>query len=288
LIYRDAYWDEPDSKSQFIRFLVDIHNLDLTLWDELGYWDENYTPFSYFDDDRRVVASVQVYSMDMMIKGKRCRAAQLSGVGTRPDCRRRGLNKELTEKAIAWARPNHDFFFLFADAEALEFYRKCGFRIVDEYKPCIAVEGGTKAPGIERLDMGDPEHRDRVYELACNRAPVSDYLGVFDEKLFMYWCLYWLKDCVFYIADLDALVLFKREDGVVTVYDIVGKQMPGFSDLYPYIRSDSDWRVEFEFMPDKLNLTDVQYSPFADNGTHLLGTFPLEFDTFFFPLTAHA
>jgi hypothetical protein len=177
---------------------------------------------------------------------------------------------------------------LFADADAFEFYKTCGFRNVDEHMPSVAVDGGVIRPGLEHQDMRDPHRRQRVYELACKRTPVSDHLGVMNDKLFMYWCLYLLKDRVFYIADLDTLVLFKREDGVVTVYDIVGKQVPAFSDLYPYIRGESDKRVEFEFMPDRLSLTNVQYSPFSDNGTHLLGTFSLESDRFFFPLTSHA
>jgi hypothetical protein len=76
LVYKHTYFDDERSKQAFIRFLIDIHHLDLSLWSELGYWDDSYTPFSYFDDEEGVVASVQVYSMDMMIKGNRCRVAQ--------------------------------------------------------------------------------------------------------------------------------------------------------------------------------------------------------------------
>lgn len=247
---------------------------------------ENYA-FSYFNSDS-LVSSVCVYSMDMTIRGKRRLVAQLSGVGTLPEFRRNGLNLELTQKAMDWASTNHDFFFLFADEDTFPFYKKCGFRRVDEYKACISVSGGIAQPGADKLDIQRKDHFDRIYRCASDREPISDVLGVSNKKLFMFWCLYFLRDHIYYIAELDILVLYKRDNGLITIFDIVGKNVPAFSKVYSYICSESDETIEFLFMVDKLNLGSFDQVRVEDNGTHLLGNFPLESSKFIFPFTAHA
>lgn len=286
--FRENYASDLALKRKFIEFLIHIHRLDLSLWDKTGFWDANHRPFSYFEGDK-LIASLSVYSMDMTINRQRCRVAQISGVGTLEEYRRRGLNFELTQKALEWARPRHDFFYLFADLDAEPFYAKCGFRKVLEYKPRFVISGATTSGVAEKLDMNNEKHRDLIYRIASERAPVSDILGVHTPKLFMFWCLYFLKDNVYYIREIDTLVLFERKDGVLTIFDVVGRAVPDFGQLYPYICDDSDTAVEFEFMPDKMNMgTPPKLIPAESNGTHLMGEFPLENQEFLFPLTAHA
>ena len=85
------------------------------------------------------------------------------------------------------------------------------------------------------------------------------------------------------------MVLYERKDGVVTLFDVVGKTIPSFDRIYPYIRSVEDHAVEFQFMTDKMNLSEPgEFEAVESNGTHLMGDFPLEDNNFFFPLTAHA
>lgn len=288
LTFRENYWDDPKLKRVFIDFLIRIHGLDLSLWDEMGFWDRRYRPFSYFDGNL-LVSSVCVYSMDMTIQGLRRPVAQLSGVGTLPELRRKGLNRQLTQQAINWACLNHDFIFLFADEEAYPFYEKCGFRHVDEHKARIPVSGKIAQPCADKLDVHRQEHLERIYRCASERESVSEVLGVWNKNLFMFWCLYFLKDHIFYIADLDILVLLKRNDELLTIFDIVGKRIPTFSEIYPFIRSESDKTVEFLFMVDKLNLGKfIEVRVAEDNGTHLFGDFPLKGSKFIFPYTAHA
>ena len=287
LSYSEDYWDFPELKKEFISFLIQIHGLDLSFWDEMGFWDRKYRPFSYFDGDSPI-SSVCIYSMDMTIRGQKRLVAQVSAVGTLPEYRRRGLNLELTQKAMDWARVNHDFFFLFADEEAFPFYKKCGFRQVGEYKASVSVSGGIARPSADKLDIRRKDHVELIYRLANNREPVSDVLGVSNKRLFMFWCLYFLADHIYYIAELDILILYKRDNELVTVFDIVGKSVPAFSEVYSYICAESDETVEFLFMVDKLKLGSFDQVRVEDNGTHLLGDFLLESSKFIFPYTAHA
>lgn len=288
LTYREDYWDDLELKREFIGFIKGMHNLDLSLWDELGYWDRRYRPFSYFADTR-LVSNVCIYSMDMTVEGRRCTVAQVSGVGTLAGFRRKGLSSELTRKAMEWALPAHDFFFLFADPGAFPFYKSCGFHRLPESVPRIEVTGRRARPGAVKLDLERENHLVRIRSLVQERAAVSGILGNRNDRLFMLWCHYALRDCVHLIDDLDILVLFKRDGGLLTIHDIVGRQVPPFSEIYPYIGSEKDEKIEFLFMTDRLELTGPVESRVEEkNGTHYFGDFPLKGKEFIFPFTGHA
>lgn len=287
LSYKENYWDSLELKVEFISFLLRIHGVDLSSWDKLGFWDQKYRPFSYFSG-ASLVSNVCIYSIEMTIQGKRSLGAQISAVGTLPEFRRQGLSLKLTRRAMDWARENHDFFFLFADQDSYDFYRKCGFRPADEYKTCISVSRKVAQTGCVKLDTRKSDHVEQIYRIASNREPVSDVLGVSNKKLFMFWCLDFLSDHIYYISDLDVLVLYKRDNGLVTIFDIVGTEIPEFSKLYPYISRESDETIEFLFMTDKLNLESCCQIKIDGNGTHVQSGFPLENSRFILPFTSHA
>ncbi len=288
LTFREDYWDDVEAKRTFIEFIRRIHNLDLTYWDEMGYWDSRYRPFSFFDG-KTLVSNVCIYSMEMSVAGRRCRAAQVSGVATIPEMRRKGLCLELTRIAMDRFRPDHDFFFLFADNDAFPFYETCGFHRAAESRPHIAISGRAPAAGAVKLDTGRKDHVERIHRFALERGPVSSELGTLNDRLFMLWCLYALKDDIHAIDDLDLLVLSRREGGVLTIFDIVGKRIPPFLEIYPFIAGESDRRVEFQFLPDRLDLTEhLEWTREEKNGAHHFGDFPLEGKRFIFPFTSHA
>lgn len=287
LTYREDYWDDRERKTAFLNFMIPLFRLDLSPWDKRGFWDHNYRPFSFFDGPC-LVSNVCVYSMDMVVLGRRCRVAQISAVGTRPEYRRRGLSRELTERALAWARDSHEFFFLFADHDAFPFYQSCGFRGVAEYKSRVAVRGQPPSAGAFRLDMTRDDHIQRVHDLAIHRTPVSDLLGVLNDRLFMFWCLCGLHECVYEIPDLGIAVLLRQTNGLLTIFDIVGPNVPTFARLYPYLCNSETRAVELLFMPDKLRVGETELICIDDNGTHLLGSVPFEGNPFLFPFTAHA
>ncbi len=287
LTCREGYWDAPERKKAFMDYLVQVFDLDLSLWDKLGFWDDQYRPFSYFHNDV-VVSNVCVYSMDMTVQGRRRRVAQLSAVGTLPEYRRRGLSRQLMQTAMDWASDTHDCFFLFADEHAYSFYKACGFRKVTEFKTRLSATGIPARPGINQIDMNEPHDIQLVYGIAEGRAPVSNMLGVCNAKLLMFWCLYGLRENVYHIPDLDILILYKRAGELVTIYDIVGPTVPTFADIYPYIADPGDTAVEFLFMTDKLQISNFEHLPVDGNGTHLHGSFPLESTPFILPFTAQA
>jgi GNAT superfamily N-acetyltransferase len=128
LEFRSHYGDDPAAESEYIRFTREMFRLGLSMWRVHGFWDQNLMPFSFFLSGR-IVSNVSIYLLPMVIAGGESLAPQFSAVGTEPEFRRQGLNRELTARALEWCRGRTcDFSFLFANREAFAFYEKCGFR----------------------------------------------------------------------------------------------------------------------------------------------------------------
>ncbi len=286
-VLRTAYWDDPEARRAFKEFLAEIHGLDLTPWEEAGYWDDLYRPFSFFDRGR-VVSNVCLYSMDMTVAGERRRVAQVSAVGTRPEYRRRGLSGRLTELALDWAAPGHHGAFLFADEGALAFYAARGFEPVEERIPVLAVDPPPVRPGLRRLDPDDPADRGRIWDLAQRRSPVSDRLGVQNPRLLMFFFLQLFREGTFLVPDPEAVVFLKREPDRLTLFDVIAGRMPSFAELHPYLAGAPHGEVRFRFPVDRLGVEPTRWEPLVGNNAHVRAPFALPAGAGCFPFTAQA
>ncbi|MFQ5489973.1 MAG: GNAT family N-acetyltransferase [Phycisphaerae bacterium] len=285
LSLRTGYWDDTAARSAFKEFLVTIHGLDLSEWESAGCWDDAYRPFSFFDG-QRVVSSVCVYSLEAVIDGKPARVAQISGVGTLPAWRRKGLNRRLTERALEWADDAHQAVFLFADTEAIPFYTACGFTPIDEFVEYVRARPVASKGDALRLDPGKREHLDRIYRCAERRSPVSEQFGVLSPKLFAFHCLHSLRERIYDIPDLECLVCYESAGGCLKIFDIVSENMPAFEQVHPYIACDGDREVEFHFHTDKLGLGKLQVRPLLEHNPFVKGVFPIKRPVF--PFTCRA
>lgn len=289
LILRQGYWRDVDARRAFQKFLIEIHGLDLARWEAAGFWDhERYLPFSFFDEGGAVVASLCVFSLDLVVDGRPCRAGQLSGVGTDPRFRRQGLNRQLTEVALASVAEDHDFVFLFAAEEALAFYAACGFQIIEESQTFLEVEGREPRAGLLQVDVSDEQMLSSLAEAAHRRAPVSHRLGALNPRLLLFHVLYTLTDSVFFLPALDVYVLLKHEGDRLTVFDVIGETVPTFAELYPFLARLETREVLFGFDPDLLEPSGLEWRPMPETLCHDRGDFPLRRSSFIFPYTSHA
>jgi GNAT superfamily N-acetyltransferase len=284
LSFRTRYWDDPDARAAFIAFIKTIHNVDFTEWNAAGYWDEDYVPFSYFSGDR-LVANACIYTMQAIVHGEPCRIAQVSGVGTVPEYRLKGLNRRLHETALRWALAEHRFAFLFADDDAMPFYAKVGFRRVADHAPFVRLQGTSPRRGLEVMDLQSRVELDSLYDLACARSPVSGVFANMNPKLVMYHALYTLRAHAYRIRDLGAVVFMRRAGAKTTVYDVLARDLPQFEALYPYLSSGGAEEFEFRFPTDRLGLAGVGLRQIKSNA-HVIGADAL--DHWVFPFTAHA
>jgi predicted N-acetyltransferase YhbS len=285
LEFRSRYWGDHRARGAFKAFVLEIHGLNLTEWEEAGYWDDRYTPFSYFLGDR-VVASVCIYLLDAVVEGEATRLVQISGVGTDPDFRRRGLNRELTELGLEWARGRHSGVFLFADEGAIPYYERCGFEARTEYVARAPLPPYAARPGAVMLDPGDESDRAKLYELAQRRAPVSERLSLGSPELVLFHALGPLRRHAFEIPELGCVVFCERNGSLLRILDVVGETIPPLDKLGPFLVKPGDEEVELCFFPDRLEVEEVRFEPLRGNHCFTRGDFPVPRPVF--PATARA
>jgi GNAT superfamily N-acetyltransferase len=280
-----AYWNDQSAREAFKRFILEIHGLDFSAWEAAGYWDESYRPFSLFEGES-VVANVCLYLLDAIVHGSPTQLLQISGVGTRPEFRRQGLNRRLTQIGLDWARGRYTGLFLFANDEAVPFYERCGFEPLTEFIQTMDVEPVAKRPGIVPRDCARKEDRDRVFEFAQRRAPISNVLAIMNPKLFMFHALYGLRGHLYEIPEIGVLIAYRRTSRGLQILDLLGECIPRWEDLYPYLVQEDDRTVEFHFSPDRLGLTGTQSVPLEGNNCFVQGAFPVPCPVF--PYTSRA
>jgi len=282
---RTSYWDDPQAKTAFIKFILDIHGLDFSEWNERGFWDPAFTPFSYFNGDR-VVSSVCLYPQKAIIYGRETTLLQVSSVGTHLAFRKQGLNRELTEAGLGWAEGKHEGVFLFSDDEAIPYYEKQGLQSIEEFMHVIRPEPTPRRAGAVQLFPDDETDLRRIQSLVEDRAAVSREFFMFNPRLVMFHVLYFVRDAVFEIPDLDCLVFCRRKNGILSIYDIIGTRIPLFEELYPYLADQSDKAVEFHFSTDLLDVAPVEKKAIIGNHPMVRPGFPVQDPIF--PYTSRA
>ena len=285
-VLRTAYWHDLAARQAFREFILEIHRMDFGAWDSTGYWDDDYSPYSYFVGDR-VAASMCIYNMPARVNGKSCVVSQVSGVGTLPEFRRQGLNRRLHEMALAEAFPRSRFIFLFADDEAVAFYRNCGFRPVDAHAVVVPLPEAAPDPGIEKLDANDGAVLSEIFNLACDRAPLSHVFSTANPKLLMWHVLYRVRNRIFRIPALGAVIFMKHDGGKAVVFDILAREMPRFEELAPFLAGEGVREVEFRFPVDRLDVPSFTLRELPGENAHVMGDFDLGPQAVF-PFTSQA
>lgn len=285
--YHTQYWKDKARLSAFKTLLYDIHQLDFTLLIESGFWDDNYVPFTFFNDGK-AISNVCIYSIPCIVNGEQKQLAQVSGVGTLPEYRKQGLNRKLTKRAIDWAKDQHDFFFLFADDEAVEYYNNGGFTPIKQYLIRQKLEENqlvkTTSPPLEKLGL---EQLDFIAEAVKNRSPVSNIFATMSLKLTMFHVLYTLPDHLYYIKALDTIIAMEQKKDCLAIYDIIAQKMPSLDTLLPFIFNQAITEIEFHFYPDKLGLSNFNYVELEGYNPFLKGS-PSIKEPLVFPYTIYA
>lgn len=291
LEFRSHYFQDTAARQAFKRFLVAQHGLDLSLWEEAGFWDSDFVPFSFFLGDE-IIASTCVYSLPMIVAGEECRVAELSSVATRADYRRQGLNRELTERARSWwTEENHEFCYLFADEDAFPFYAACEFTHTPQSRFFLEpteLTPSSKAGLPVKLDIDDPSHRGLICDLVERRTPVSNILGHRSFSLEMFHLLYLLRPHLLHLPELDLIAVCEQTKDSLHLHDLIAPSIPPLQDLLATLDTGPLKKIETGFIPELLEAPYRAERVEDEDGTHTNSSFPFSDTPYRFPCTAHA
>ncbi|MCM2980876.1 GNAT family N-acetyltransferase [Niallia circulans] len=280
-------------KESFNELAQKVFGIDFSKWDENGCWNDNYICYSFIYREQ-VIANASINKMTVVCNGIEYKAIQVGTVMTHPEFRNQGLSKKLLNHIIEKHENEIDFIYLFANETVLNFYPKFGFEKVQEssFSLCIADLKKQTVPTktIRQLDIENLSDLLLMKEFAKKRTSISTKLAVENnEQLLMFYFLQVFNDAIFYIEEEDVIVLFKKEDEQLHIYDLISRKEVELETIINYLISDEIKRIHFYFTPnDKIKNIDTKFIT-ASNDTlfvrPLLKALP---NHFLFPLTSHA
>ena len=187
-------------------------------WYRLGYWREDYVPYSMVDDGV-VVANVSVNHTDFLLEGKTVRLIQLGTVMTHPEYRNRGLIRQIMDAIEADYAGSVDGVYLFANDEVLEFYPKFGFRRGREWQ--YGKQINTDGPRcVEQWDMTNEENRNALEKAMQHTAGAFPMAG--NEGLGFFYTSSFMSGCVWYAPALDAWAVGELEGERLVLHAVYG------------------------------------------------------------------
>ena len=105
----------------------------------------------------------------------------------------------------------------------------------------------------------------------------------------MFYCLYVFNECIYYIDNLDTIVIYKIDYGDIHIYDIISKEQLDFTEFISRIATGKEQKVVFHFTPDfdDIESERILYDDSDDMFFVRSKTVNIP-ENLFHPITAHA
>jgi GNAT superfamily N-acetyltransferase len=209
-------------------------------------WEKTSTPFVYFQGEV-AITHVGVIELPLVVMGQTVRVGGIHAVGTRPAFRRRGYYRQVMRTVLQYCAPRYDTLVLTTGQPAL--YEPFGFRVLPEHIFIAAASSRRRSPGFRPLQVDDRRDLQVLTRLLDTRQPVSHVLGVGREKAVFSFNARKLP--LYYAADLDLIVAFTLAGTQLSLFDIVGSQIPSLDAILQRLSYHIDHIVTY-FSPDRL------------------------------------
>ncbi|MEK4715082.1 MULTISPECIES: GNAT family N-acetyltransferase [Sporosarcina] len=284
------YRNNESLKEKFNTLAMKTFELDFRGWYNKGYWDDKYIPYSFVDEGK-VIANASINKMSIVINGKMCGGIQIGTVMTDENYRNQGLAKQLMQHIMKEYENTCDFMYLFANDTVLDFYPKFGFTRLNESefsldlaKSSIQMNKDAKVKRLTiEIDLALLE------KFAKNRHVNSTILDVENnESLLMFYFTLAFREAIFYVENLETIVLMEEEEDTLHIFDIISLNVPNIEAVLASIVKETTKKVVFYFTPDfTIEGMTATIMPNDDDALFVLTKKSLLKGNFMFPLTSH-
>lgn len=285
------YRNNESLKESFNSLAMKTFKLDFRGWYDKGYWNDSYIPYSFVDKGK-VIANASVTKMSVVINGETHKAIQIGTVMTDENYRNQGLAKELMQHILREHENNCDFLYLFANETVLDFYPRFGFTRLDESEFSVDLANSSIQMDSEATVKQLTIEKDLTLleKFAKNRHVNSKVLDVeHNESLLLFYFTLVFEEAIFYVEDLETIVLMEEEEDIVRIFDIISLQAPNVEAVIASIVKRTTKKVVFSFTPDsKIEGMTATITPKDDDALFVLSKKPLLMGNFMFPLTSHS
>lgn len=284
------YRNNESLKEKFNTLAMKTFELDFRGWYNRGYWDDKYIPYSFVDEGK-VIANASINKMSIVINGKMCEGIQIGTVMTDENYRNQGLAKQLMQHIMKEYENTCDFMYLFANDTVLDFYPKFGFTRLNESefsldlaKSSIQMNKDAKVKRLTiEIDLALLE------KFAKNRHVNSTILDVENnESLLMFYFTLAFREAIFYVENLETIVLMEEEEDTLHIFDIISLNVQNIEAVLASIVKETTKKVVFNFTPDfTIEGMTATIMPNDDDALFVLTKKSLLKGNFMFPLTSH-
>ncbi len=283
------YKDNELYRKTFNDLAESTFDINFEEWYKHGFWNDKYVCYSYLDKNK-VIANVSINKMDLIYQGNDYRALQIGTVMTHPDYRNQGLAQELINHVISKYEQDYDFFYLFANDTVLDFYPKFGFERVQESSFTVDATSLKKRNyKIKKLNPDDESDFQLISRIVSNRVPLSSILDVKNsEDLLMFYLLIALRDAIYYIEELDAIVLYEQEEEDLYVLDIISTKKLDIVEVLGFLANKKIETIHVSFTPEKNKYIDAAYIIETEDMLFMRPNLFTADSYFLFPATSHA
>ncbi|WP_271002537.1 GNAT family N-acetyltransferase [Listeria seeligeri] len=283
------YKDNELYRKTFNDLAESTFDINFEEWYKQGFWNDKYVCYSYLDKNK-VIANVSINKMDLIYQGNDYRALQIGTVMTHPDYRNQGLAQELINHVISKYEQDYDFFYLFANDTVLDFYPKFGFERVEESSFTVDATSLKKRNyKIKKLNPDDESDFQLISRIVSNRVPLSSILDVKNsEDLLMFYLLIALRDAIYYIEELDAIVLYEQEEEDLYVLDIISTKKLDIVEVLGFLANKKIETIHVSFTPEKNKYVDASYIIETEDMLFMRPNLFTANPYFLFPATSHA
>ncbi len=217
-------------------------------------------------------------------------AVQIGTVCTLPSYRKKGLVRDLMERAHAHWDGRCEFSYLFANESVLDFYQQFGYRPVRQHRFHCSPPTWRPPEGKARLlDTAKTTDRMTMRGLAQHRAPVSRRVGARSQAwLWLFHAMIVHPEHLLFIEDLGTIAVSQIVGNTLHVYDLVGRESISLAEVFSFIGSEAVTEVSFHFTPDLMGISGIKATPADDAHLFVRGDFPQIDGPFVFPATSEA
>ncbi|GAF11364.1 acetyltransferase, GNAT family [Bacillus sp. JCM 19046] len=272
-------------RESFNELAIATFGMNFKAWYERGFWDERYIPYSFLYDGE-VVANASVFKMTLVLNGKTYNAIQVGTVMTAPAHQKQRLAGRLMEHLLRVYAG--ELIYLYANKSVLDFYPRYGFKRVHESLYTIDVKEADlsveRGHAVQQVSL---DHDRELLEFyAKHRVRQSNQVDVANnDALLLFYFAIPFAEMIYYIAELDTIVLMEHEGSTLQLYDVISLREPNIEQMVATCMNRTTKAIVCHFTPGfELKGMHVETMPDDDDALFVLGELgsPIKF-----PITSH-
>jgi len=240
--------NNPEYEAMFDDLIQEVFGFSFSPWLEEELWDARYESYSIIENGV-MLSNICIFKAEMIVRGEKVNAIQMGAVATRKSKRGNGLSRKLMQHVLDLY---HDApVFLDANPSVAAFYPKFGFKQIQVYSPEIAVEINNNPAQAVKYTLDDEAFTAALESRGC----FSNELDCTNtQPIQIFHALMEYADDIYFLPELDVVVIAKQEGGALFIADIIAKHPVPFEELKKYLPFDNVDSVEFGFNPDWLGI----------------------------------